>query len=290
MKKNYIIFLSLLLILFILITLLKLQPSKSSPQPINSEYLATEKETIQQFWKLYRQANDYRIAGKLNEAARGYKNALLLDDKHEDAQYYLGNVYVDLGKYRQAEKCWKLLIQINKNSGRTYFQLGNLYLNYIDEEFFNLDKAEMNFRRVLEINEEESGSIFQLAKIELVRGNFTKARQFLDAVSGPNYKNLNASFLNSYIDWKLGYQDLAISRMTRAIKSSDSPDPAKATSGEGDTKSGKPNYSSTSPGRKSLFYDYTHDLPELVSPIVRSHFEKRYRRLNKYLIQLRGKF
>lgn len=289
MKKIYITIVSLILIIFILITFIKLQSSPKAVKQPDVQYPAIEKEKIQAFWKIYRLANAQRIAGQLNKAVNGYKNALRYDEKHEDTLYYLGNVYVDLGEYHKAENYWKKLIEINARSTRAYFQLGNLYLNYSEENYFDIYKAEQYFQEVLNINKEESGSIYHLGQIELIRGNYKKARQIFDALSSTDYKNLHASFLNGYIDWKKGNPELAILRFTRSLQPSESPGLAKDISAEGDTKSGKPLYSSVSSKRKSLFYDYTHGLSELKTPLDPIQFEKRFIRLNEYLIQLRAK-
>ena len=289
MKKIYIILLSLILIPFVVITFIKSESQKLNKHKTNNEYSTPEKERIQIFWKIYRQANKYRIAGKLKDAAEGYKNALQYDDQHQDALYYLGNVFLDIGEYKEAEKCWRKLFQINMYSARAHFQLGNLYLNYIEEEVFNINSAEDHFRKVLEINEEESGSIFRLGQIELIRGNIIDARRLFDAVSGSNYKNLDASFFNSYIDWKMENLDKAISRMMKAIQSIQNLKPPISVSGEGDTKSGKPLYTPDGLGRKSLFYDYTYDLKELDPSTLHSQLEKRYRNLDTFLNQLQEK-
>jgi tetratricopeptide (TPR) repeat protein len=289
MKKIYIITFSLILITFILITILKHQSSQNIEKKDPGRHLTVEKEKMHLFWKIYRKANQQRIAGKLDSAATGYKNALLYDDKHEDALYYLGNVCIDLGEHENAERYWKKLIKINPKSARAYFQLGNLYLNYIDENYFNINKAAECFKQVLKINNEESGSIYLVGQIELIRGNYSKAHQIFEAVSGSNYNNLDASFFYSYIDWKMGNTDLAISGLTRAVKQANTPQTDEIFSSEGDTKLGKPLYNSIISQRKSLFYDYIIGLREMSGPITKRNFETRFKRLDEFLIQLRAK-
>jgi len=286
MKKIYIIALSLIFILFIVITIIKTKSEKLIDHKINDEYSTSEKNRIQNFWKIYRQANKYRISGDLDGAARGYKKALQYDDQHEDALYYLGNVFLDRGDHEEAEKCWIRLTQINKHSARAHFQLGNLYLNFIDEEVFNINMAENHFRQVLAINEEESGTIFCLGQIELIRGNLTNARRLFDSVSGLNNQNLQASFFNSYIDWKIDSLDKAISRMRYALRSIQNSESAPDGSSEGDTKLGKPLYSSNQSKRQSLFNNYTHDLKTLDLSTINSHLEIRYRNLDDFLNHL----
>ena len=286
MKRVFFILLSFILILFVVITLIKNDSKNKIEHGLEKEYSTAEKERIQNFWETYRLANKSRIAGQLKEAADGYKKALQFNDQHEDALYYLGNVLLDLGEYAEAEKCWNKLIQINPHSARAHFQLGNLYLNHIRKEVFNINMAEKHFREVLSINEEESGSIFCLGQIELIRGNLINARQLFGAVSGLNYQNLDATFFNSYIDWKTDSLDRAISRLTNAIRSIQNAKSETVGTGEGDTKLGKPLYSTDRLGRKSLFYKYTHDLKGLDPSTINSQFEIRYRNLDVYLNQL----
>jgi tetratricopeptide (TPR) repeat protein len=289
MKKFYLISLALISTIFCIITFLKTESQNLNGQKISNDYTTTKKDSIQIFWEIYRQANKYRIEGKLEYAIESYNNALTYDDQHEDALYYLGNVFLDSRKYKEAEKCWKKLIQLNSESSRAHFQLGNLYLNYIDKEIFNIDLAEYHFQKILKINEEESGSVFRLGLIELIRGNITNARKLLEAVSGSNYKNLKASFFNSFIDWKLGLPDKAISRMMNVMRSGKDQKPETDIPGEGDTKSGKPLYIAKGPGRKSLFHEFTYGLEDIDPSNLNSQLEKRYENLDIFLEQLHKK-
>lgn len=289
MKKIYIIAFSFVLVTFILITVIKLHRSTQNTEENGDLLLSAEKEKIQTFWEIYRRANEQRIKGRLAEAAKGYESALLYDEKHEDALYYLGNVYIDLGKYDKAQTCWKKLIMINPGSARAHFQLGNLYLNYVDENYFDINLAGEYFQRVLRINKEESGALYCMGQVELILGNYDKARHIFDALSGSNYNNPGATFFNSYLDWQAGNTDLAISRLSVFIKGSVRSVTAKTASAEGDTKDGKPLYNTLSSGHKTLFDDYVSNLPELTGPDARVNFEKRCNGLKAYLIQLRVK-
>ncbi len=288
MKKIFIITISLIFAAFILITFIKYQPQKNALVEGNQPE-TVDKEKIRLFWKTYRKANELRIAGQLDSAASGYKNALLYDENHEDALYYLANVYLDLNEFDKAEEYWKKLIKINPGNLRGYFQLGNLHLNYAEGNYFDVNKASDYFQQALFINKEESGTIYRVAQIELIRGNYSKARQIFSALAGSNTRNLKALFFTYYIDWKVGNPDWAISQMMNAIHSVNNQDTITGFSGEGDTKLGKPLYSSTKANRKSLFDDYVHDLAELTESVNPLYFEERFKNLDKYLIRLRKK-
>ena len=62
---------------------------------------------IQTFWTTYRQATKDRFDGLWQEAINGYIAALEINNTHEDALYYLGNMYLELSEYPKAEETWK---------------------------------------------------------------------------------------------------------------------------------------------------------------------------------------
>ena len=59
---------------------------------------------IQDFWTAYRQATKNRFAGSWQEAIDGYTAALEINNLHEDAIYYLGNMHLELSEYNKAEE------------------------------------------------------------------------------------------------------------------------------------------------------------------------------------------
>jgi tetratricopeptide (TPR) repeat protein len=287
MKRLYIISFALVLVIFITLSIVKQRTSTETDKTENDRQQSVEKENIHSFWKIYRRANEQRIAGNLDSAVQGYKAALGYKDKHEDALYYLGNVYMDLGQLAKAEQYWKKLAEVNPRSARSFFQLGHLYLNNTDQNYFDINKAEEYFNRVLNINNEESQSIFYIGQIELIRGNYTKAQHIFKTISGLNFNNLAATFFNSYIDWKQGKLQLAVSRMSATLKSDKSPPPLTNAPAEGETRLGKPLYNSISE-RKTLFYNYVYDLRELEMPLRGSVLQKRFKKLDLFLQQLRS--
>ena len=176
----------MLFALFVTITLLKSPSSPVNSENDDSEKMLVEKEKIQRFCEIYRQATEHRIAGRKKEAAVDYQSALMLSDQHEDALYYLGNIYLDLGDIEGAEKVWKRLVQINPNSARAHFQLGDLYLIIEHNALFNIRSAEVEFQRALEINKEETAPLLRLGQIALIRSNLSDARSLFEAVTASN--------------------------------------------------------------------------------------------------------
>ena len=76
----------------------------------------TDREQVLRFWELYREATDHRVAGRTREAASTYESALELKDDHEDALYYLGNMYVELDEHavggaRRGDASWRSAVR-----------------------------------------------------------------------------------------------------------------------------------------------------------------------------------
>ncbi|MFQ5864116.1 MAG: tetratricopeptide repeat protein [bacterium] len=282
MNRVFFTILAGVLVLFIVIFVLKFQSSDVKNEQGDNEKKMVEKERIQRFWDLYRQATEHRIAGRLQRAAEDYRSALTINDHHEDALYYLGNVYLELGDFRGAEHAWRRLVQVNSNSARAHFQLGNLHLNFEHKEFFDLNKAEAEFERALEINKEETGPLLSLGQVALIRGNLAEARRYFNAVTGSNYKSVEAHFLNGYIAWKTGNSQKALTLLSKAVKYSQPEKPVQGVLGEGDTKIGPPI------GMSNRWKVDLLDLSGLNESSLLQQMESKYQILDAYLDQIRS--
>lgn len=216
MRKIVIGLLIPLVALFAVITLVKQRTSQAISDRDNQEKSFADKQRIHRFWEAYRQATEHRIAGRLHEAANEYQRAVELNNKHEDALYYLGNVYFQLGDLRAAEQTWKNLVQINPNSARAHFQLGGVYLMFEHEEVFDIEAAEGEFRRTLDINKEETAPLLRLGQIALIRGSLSDAKDYFDAVIRSNFRNVEAHVLRGYIEWKGGNMREALTFLLKA--------------------------------------------------------------------------
>jgi tetratricopeptide (TPR) repeat protein len=289
MKRVFFTILAGLLVLFIITLAFKFESSNVENEQGDDEKKIVEKEKIQRFWKIYRQAREHRIAGRLKEAAEDYQTALVLNDQHEDALYYLGNVSLELGRFKDAEKAWKRLVEVNPNSARAHFQLGDLYLCLEREEFFNVASAEAEFRQALEINREETGALLRLGQIALIRGNLSEAGRYFDAVTASNYQSVEAHFLKGYIAWKKGNWQKALALLGKAVKYSRPSKPVKGVLGEGDTKSGRPLSLSERTHCRPLFYTHVKDLSGLDESSLSQQMEGRYQKVDAFLEQVRSK-
>ncbi|MCH7858320.1 MAG: tetratricopeptide repeat protein [Candidatus Marinimicrobia bacterium] len=286
MKKIFFILLSVLLLLFAAIAVLKYQGVEEETDDATGRFTVTEREGIQQFWQLYRQATEHRIAGELEEAIAGYSQALMLNDEHEDALYYLGNLYWELDRHGEAENAWKRLVQINPASTRGHMRLGDLYLCFESEAYFNIDDAEREYQRALEINSEQTGSLLRLGQLALIKDSLVEARDYFETVLGANDRSVKAQYLGGYIAWKQELPDDAVTMFNLAVQYSLPAHTPQDNLGEGATKSWQP--LTVSRGSNcQIFQPYLVSLAELHPPISARQVEHGYQELNTFLEHIR---
>lgn len=200
------IFISFILVLVFALSGIALIKSLSSQGPVavEDDMAMSEKENIRRFWQVYREATRQRVSGNVAMACKAYQEALALNARHEDALYYVGNMFLELNDARKAEQAWRKLLEINPASTRAHLQLGGLYLNYEKPEYFDLDRAEAEFKQALKINGEENGVLLRLGQSALLRGDLKLAAAYISDLAGSHYKNVEAHFIMGYIAWKGG--------------------------------------------------------------------------------------
>ncbi|NIV96528.1 tetratricopeptide repeat protein [candidate division KSB1 bacterium] len=221
----------------------------------------------------------------MEEAIAAYEKALELNSEHEDALYYLGGLYLEVGNLKKAKEAWIRLAEMNPNSARAHSQLGNLHLTLEQPEFFDIAKAEDEFKKALEMNKEETGPLLNLGQIALLKGKLTDAKHNFELVVGSNFKSVEAHFLNGYIVWKQGDVSRATASFREAVKHSQPAKPIKGILGEGDTKAGQV----FARGRvKRLFQDFIEDLSNLNETSLKQ-IESRYQQVEIYLAHIREK-
>lgn len=231
-------FLVVVVVLFAGVTLLKRGPSEPGAGLDSTELSAGDRDRIQRFWETYRRATEHRIAGRSAAAAEEYTRALALSPEHQDALYYLGNMYFDLGDLAAAERAWQRLVKIDPTSARAHSQLGTLYFCVGEEELLQPEKATAELERALAINREETGPLLRLGEIALVRGDLEKALSYFNAVVGSNYSSVEAHFYLGYIAWKAGAVGRASELLAAAARHAQPMEPAEGVPGEGDTRAG----------------------------------------------------
>lgn len=240
MKKGFVGIFVLFGIAFMAITFLKQETESNSDSAAEARSApkdSTRTEVID-FWNYYDRATDLRTARAYEEAIPIYRKALSIDPEHHNSLYYLGNLLLRTGKYSKAESSWKQLARVNPSSARAYSQLGTLYsCNDSSNPLYDLDKAAEHFFEAARLNREETGPLLQLAKIDLVNGDFESSGKKLGDVITSNFRSAEALFLKGYLEWKKGSVAEAETLLERAVSI------VKGTSteknvGEGDTKDG----------------------------------------------------
>lgn len=198
---------------------------------------AEHKAQVRRFWEVYNGATALRLQGSWEEAAAGYQEALSLDPRHEDALYYLGNAFFELGRFQEAADTWKRLIETNPNqSSRAHAQLGMLYACGAPGTPFDLDLAERELHQALAINKEESGPVIKLGEVALLKGERKKALEYLSAGRNLNFKSVQANYLIGYLKWSAGDAAGALKDLKQAADFALAAKPPPEASGEGDTK------------------------------------------------------
>lgn len=286
MKRGAII----LIVVILLIVIIFLLDRSDQPSPITDTdpYSISEKERIQNFWQAYRQATQLRLAGQLDAAAEKYRQALQLNGQHEDALYYLGNVYLELGEIERAQAAWQRLVEINPHSARVHLQLGRLYLR-LEDPLFNIDRAEAEYRRAHEINKEETGPLLRLAEVELIRGNLIDARGLFNAVIGSNYRSVEAHFLLGYLAWKGGDRQAALTLFNKALKYTQPEKTIPGFTSEGDTKTGSgPGWPESSQQPASLQV-FIHNLIDPDQVGSHEQMDDQYRQIAEFLTRIKAR-
>lgn len=287
MKKTFILSLSSLLALFAIVTIIKMRSAEEDSSRNASGKSSAEKERIVKFWEVYRQATALRIEGKVEEAAAAYREALVFNDKHEDALYYLGSLCLELGEFENAEKNWKRLIEVNPHSARAHARLGDLYLCVEREEYFNLAAAEAEFKRAQEINKEETGLPLRLGEVALLAGDLAEARHYFETVINMNPKSAEAHFLKGYLAWQQGNAREAAALFAKAVEHARvAPKPPHGVMGEGDTKTGRVLATPMKARCSTPFQNDSARLAELSDAVFVQEMQARYAKLHERLEQI----
>jgi tetratricopeptide (TPR) repeat protein len=205
------------------------------------------------FWEVYNRATNLMRGGEWSEAADGYREALAIDPRHEDGLYYLGNVLFELSRYDDAVAAWRRLTRVNPLSTRAHLQLGAIHSCGAEGAPFDLEVAEREFQRALEINKEETGPVLKLGEVCLLAGQDQRALSYLNTALQSNAKSVEAHYLIGYVEWRRGERGRALDALRDAVASSKIKRPKAQPLGEGDTRGGKGPILAEGAGRKSFF-------------------------------------
>ncbi len=198
-----------------------------------------ERARVVQFWKLYREATQRRLGGELEAAAELYRQALMLDSLHENALYYLGNTYLELGRLEEAYQVWQRLAAAHPQSNRAFMQLGRLQMCYPQSPLFDLKAARAAFEQALTLNK-DSGPVLHLGEVALLQGRFDEAASLFDKVLAMNFRSVPAYVFKAYLAWQAGNRKDATELLMQARSYARARiDAARLQLEEGNTRTGK---------------------------------------------------
>ena len=276
--KIHLIFLQAFQTLFLIISCSGDKTSNETMVTDQSDSI--KREQIHDFWISYRLATKKRVAGDFNEAIASYRQALALNDQHEDALYYLGNMYLELKQYGEAEKTWEELLVVNPASSRAHYQLGNLYMQWENIDYFDLNLAEKKFKKVLDINSDFLQPVLLLGQICLIKGKTEEAKKHFSTVISSNDKSIESHLLSGFIYWKQHDDDKALSFFNKAVEYASAEKKKLSHSGEGDTKGGISLERSLG---RSIFNEILTELASSKSENNKKEMENMYRKIENLI-------
>jgi tetratricopeptide (TPR) repeat protein len=193
-----------------------------------------QRQRVLDFWNRLNAATEARTRRDFAEAVRLYEEALVLDPRHEDGLYYLGQCRRELGQADAARVAFERLLAVNPASARGHLALGALLASPDPREPMDLAKAERHLRRAHEINGEETGPVVRLGEIALVAGRSAEARRWFESALRTNPKGVEAAFLAGYLGWEEGRETAPLVRRLREATKVDAP--TKGVLSEGDRR------------------------------------------------------
>lgn len=283
MIRNKNIFIAvILLIAFAGITIVKYRR-----HPGNSGSLTevVKSGSVQTFWTYYNLATEYRLQGKSDSSIMAYREALKMNQYHEDALYYIGNMYMKVDKFDQAQKAWEKLIELNPQSERAYNQLGNLYFCVKHPDYFHPEKAKRYFKLAADLNKETLNPNLRLGEIALFRNNIHEALGIFNKLSMMDQKNAEIFFILGYLNWKSGKEQDAGRNLERSFELGIA---AVLTNEQGEKVDSAKNASIGKKQECNLFMDWlTGNLTVPEKYAVKVEMPKVYRKFDQYLIRVR---
>jgi tetratricopeptide (TPR) repeat protein len=264
--------------------------AEPAPGAVAGPALSAEQERTRLFWERYRAATRHRIDGRPAEAAFAYARALELDDAHEDALYYLGNVQMERGLVAEAEQAWERLAEVNPSSARAHARLGDLRLCVEGERLPDPARAAASFERALRINQEQTGPLLRLGQAALLQGQRGRAEEHFRAVLGSNPESSEAHFHAGYVAWKSGDREAAEAHFRAAVGAArqggaaGTPGAGGPVVGEGDTRRG----AAPMVAAEVTCQLFQPHLDALRDPSAEAAMELRYRELDAMLQRLRS--
>lgn len=280
-KKNIFIAV-ILLIAFASITINKFW-GHSSDNGSSTKFVRSD--SIQKFWTYYNRATEYRLHGIVDSSIIAYQEALKMNQNHEDALYYIGNMYMNVDKFDLAQNSWEKLIELNPQSERAYNQLGNLYfcVNHID--FFHPEKSKLYFKHAADLNKETLNPHLRLGEIALFQNRINEAIDIFNNLSLMDHKNAEIFFIIGYLNWKSGNEQEAIKGLAHTFELGIA---ATSTNEQGEKAGSVKNESIGKKKECDLIMDWlTRNLTVPKKYAISVEIPKVYKKFDQYLIMMR---
>jgi serine/threonine protein kinase/Tfp pilus assembly protein PilF len=124
-------------------------------------------------------AEVYMVKGWIHEAKNEFaetfeslKRAIEINHNHEGAYNALGDLYTARGLHNLSIKFYSKVIELNPLSPSTYQMRGYSY--HLIREY---DRAEIEYRRALEIDPNEGAALYRLARLLIERNRYDEANE-----------------------------------------------------------------------------------------------------------------
>ena len=281
-KKNIFIAV-ILLIAFAGITIVKYLRHPGDSGSLTDVVKSDSKQT---FWTYYNRATEYRLQDQEDSSIIAYQEALKLNPVHEDALYYIGNMYMKIDKFDKARETWEKLIELNPQSERAYNQLGNLYFCVKHTEYFHPEKSKWYYKRAADLNNLTLNPNLRLGEIALFQNRTNDAFGILNKLSVMDQKNAEIFFILGYLNWKSGKEQEAIKDLERTFEEGVT---VILINEQGGTAISSKNTSSGKNQECDLFMDWlTKNLTIPKKYDIRVEMPKVYRKFDQYLRMMRG--
>jgi len=190
---------------------------------------------VRQFWRTYHAATEHRLAGRKEDAIRGYDAALRLRSDHEDSLYYRGNCAADLGRYEEAVRSYERLVGVETTSARGFMQLGLIHASLDERAPIDLDRAEREFARAFAIGT-DSGGLLAQGELALRKGDWPRAEHVLQQVHEGDAMGMAAPYLLGFLSWRAKNHGRAWTFFQSAVARAEAKKPPVKWTEEGDVK------------------------------------------------------
>ena len=125
---------------------------------------------------MFSYANNLYSKGLLSEAKEKYKEILIHEPNHSDANCNLGSVYLDLGDIKNAETFYRKAL-INRDHSGALFNLASLLQdrNNLLQNKDEINEARELYKRLLLLEPNSIDALSNLGSLEHLSGNYIAA-------------------------------------------------------------------------------------------------------------------